>query len=317
MTVNEALLKQIQEAITEPSTVDMKLSNGFASLMVWSDFFALTKREREFLFYLKDQMETFERDSLVIEPVATGSDAPPVVDGRPGAAPDPEVGDQVALHDENPDGPIEDAVFPTTEQIRNQRKTGDWNDSGSPPSYGPIEHHRLPDPDVVEKIREHLREPGDAIIYTKDEGLPRWEEPADHILFPPPDVPSPTRAKNGRRPRVKETCPECGFETPAQGMENHRRSRHPSVTEYPKARDSSLTACPTCDKLFETTAEGRHHDRTEHGMSHLSCIHSWLLGAPIGLIVTGTCKYCSAVKDFPSSKEPMPLSLDKGKRRNA
>ena len=59
--VNQLLIKRLEDAEWDPQSLDLGLSVGFISLMVWSNFLRMTVDERNFVLWLADQMREFEK----------------------------------------------------------------------------------------------------------------------------------------------------------------------------------------------------------------------------------------------------------------
>lgn len=216
--LNELLAKRIQEAEWDPHATDMSLSFGFVSLMVWSDFLRMDKKERDFIFDLADQMRAFrEAHPLQGEPPAPEPEQPMPLDPPP--VPEPPAPGHYSQTE--PCG------------ICGEKKM---------PGTGMAAHMRA----------KH-----------KDAFKPQ---------APLPEAPEKTESVYGN------------FGPPFSVPENSRFT-------------PQLCAEPECGETMESLAGLVAHRRLKHGSSE-DCIHGWQCGAPINGIVTGTCRYCSKVKDF-------------------
>lgn len=190
MTINEELLRQLQDTFADPVTFDVSLSNGTLSLFMWANALELENEEREFIFGLVDQMR-------------------------------------------------------------------DWN----------ARHTTPPEPTTNDLIAR-----ADAIIES--------HSPIDNSHYARSIVP----------------CDVCGVEKMSgAGMASHKRLKHPN-----EHQPSSLITIEEEVKQILAEDPGPLPPLTPATRQDGSCIHKWILGAPIGNFVTGTCEHCSTVKDFPS-----------------
>lgn len=188
---NQLLIKRLEDAEWDPQSLDLGLSVGFISLMVWSNFLRMTVDERNFVLWLADQMREFEKWA-----------------------------------------------------IEHPQALTRWQPKADAPERGT--KAEAPTPPVT----------------------PTSEEPPKVDLL------------TNQAPR--DTCPDCGESFTRQGMGSHRRLAHPPTIVEVK---------PDVAKMLKDKGE----------VAEDGHVHRWLLGAPIGQWVHGTCRDCSAVKDFPST----------------
>lgn len=232
--MNAALAERIQNTPNDPHVLDVELSAGFMSLMVWSDFLRMTKDERDFVFWLVEMMRAFEANGRMFpEPPA----APATLD---------ELRANAKTQQGEPVAPVEPISDPEPDSFAGEPVEAGpgagWTTHAETPTAG-----ENPAPVAVFTVEVPTRKPLDL-------DLRKCEECEGSFRG---QVGLAAHRRNSHGYKVPNTriimraCPDCGLEQRENELESHRRIIHHytcprCATQLQPSRDITVTGvCPT------------------------------------------------------------------------